>query len=202
MLDTDIQERIGQFKADLLRHDDETMIQRYFEHDTEPYCMDNRSYFDLKKSIGTQYTLELKSVFMVGSGKLGFSIKPGHEFRPFGDNSDVDLAIVSSGLFEKVWGACSLYSRQRGQVWADKKKFCSYLLQGWIRPDLLPIGMGFPMRNEWWDFFQGLTNAQKYGPYKIRAGLYYSSFFLHEYQKACLLACRDMAREGGILGED
>jgi hypothetical protein len=40
-----------------------------------------------------------KTITMVGSGRIGFSLDPGTFGRPFGNHSDLDIAIVSDSLF-------------------------------------------------------------------------------------------------------
>jgi hypothetical protein len=46
------------------------------------------------------------SVFIVGSAKLGYRFSPHNRnelFRPFGNSSDVDVAILSNKMFEYFW---------------------------------------------------------------------------------------------------
>lgn len=40
---------------------------------------------------------------IVGSGRFGFSMKPGHNLRAFSDASDIDVIIVNSRLFDDLW---------------------------------------------------------------------------------------------------
>lgn len=56
----------------------------------------------LNKNIGVAF----HNVLMVGSGKTGYSLAPNKDFKKFdeGDeDSDIDIAIISSKLFEFVW---------------------------------------------------------------------------------------------------
>jgi hypothetical protein len=43
------------------------------------------------------------SIRIVGSARLGFSMKPGKDLRPFSDTSDIDVVIVDAGLFDRLW---------------------------------------------------------------------------------------------------
>ena len=63
-------------------------------------------------------------------------------------------------------------------------------MYGWIRPDKLPPEDRFAESRQWWNFFNKLTAAETYGPYKIRAGLYYSWFFLEGFQRICVDQCK------------
>ncbi|KAA6325568.1 hypothetical protein EZS27_025233 [termite gut metagenome] len=56
----------------------------------------------LNKSIGVAF----HNILMVGSGKIGCSLSPDKEFKKFDDgdeNSDIDIAIISSKLFDHLW---------------------------------------------------------------------------------------------------
>jgi hypothetical protein len=57
----------------------------------------------LNKSIGVAF----HNILMVGSGKTGCSLSPDKYFKKFDDgdeNSDIDIAIISSKLFDHLWG--------------------------------------------------------------------------------------------------
>lgn len=43
------------------------------------------------------------SVIVVGSARLGYSLNPKQAFRDFGENSDIDVAIVDQNVFEETW---------------------------------------------------------------------------------------------------
>jgi hypothetical protein len=194
-----IEERIGAFKRDLFELEEEEIIQKCFQHNMEPVCISNDTYFLLKSKISKHFGLHPIDVFMVGSGKLGFTIKPNEQFRQFGDSSDIDIAIVSEELFERFWKAVYLYKNEV-KYWPKEERFKNYLLSGWIRPDLLPPAKRFSEAQEWWDFFRNLTASGEFGPYKISAGLYYSRFFFESYQKKCITLCKEIIyRESGFL---
>jgi hypothetical protein len=56
----------------------------------------------LNKSIGVAF----HNILMVGSGKIGCSLSPNKEFKKFDDgdeNSDIDIAVISSKLFDYLW---------------------------------------------------------------------------------------------------
>jgi hypothetical protein len=126
---------------------------------------------------------------MVGSARLGFTIKSSEPYRLFGDRSDIDLAIISPRLFEDFWKAVLLY-KEDVKYWPKEEGFKKYLLRGWIRPDLLPPADAFKKAADWWEFFRELTYSGRFGPYKISGSLYYSKFFFELYQSACIRACK------------
>src|SRR5438094_734671 len=40
---------------------------------------------------------------LVGSGQLGFSLRPDQLLRPFRADSDLDMVVVSSEIFDAAW---------------------------------------------------------------------------------------------------
>jgi len=178
---------LKEFKTDLNGLSSLQMIRKYILNGA-CHVLDHDQHFRLKEEICEHFKVEFNSVVLVGSGKLGFSIKPAKRFQSFGDDSDIDVAVVSPQLFEKVWEEAYLY-KKGGAYWPKATSFFTYLSEGWIRPDKLPSSDSFEFTATWWDFFNEITASKRYGPYKIRAGLYHSMFFLQEYQKICIEQC-------------
>jgi hypothetical protein len=178
---------IENFKADLNFLTSLQLFRKYILGST-CHILNSQQDLELREKVSTTFDIGFQDVIIVGSGKLGFSIKPNKRYISFCDESDIDIAIVSTKLFEKVWKETYLYNKS-GADWPESNKFFTYLSKGWIRPDKLPRSKYFTFTDQWWDFFNGLTLSKKYGPYKIRAGLYYSSFFLEEYQMICIEQC-------------
>ncbi len=146
------------------------------------------SYFKLRLTVADRWEVHPSEIIMVGSGKLGFSLKPTQYFNAFHSDSDFDLAILSSELFDRYWKKVHRYA-QRNRLWNNKRLFLDTLAGGWIRPDLLPTN-DFADRRKWWDFFGGLSNRRDFGYKKIRAGVYKSWDFLEVYHVNNLLRCR------------
>jgi hypothetical protein len=175
------------FKADLHLLSSTQLIRKYIYNGSCNVLNDDKHY-QLKEEICEHLKIEFNDVVLVGSAKLGFSIKPSKRFAAFGEESDIDVAVVSKSLFERIWEEAFLYKKS-GADWPAASSFFKYLSQGWIRPDKLPSSDYFTFTATWWNFFNGMTSSRKYGPYIIRAGLYHSSFFLQEYQKICIEQC-------------
>jgi len=126
---------------------------------------------------------------MVGSGKLGFSIAHPKRYRSFAETSDLDVAIVSPNLFDRVWEEVF---RTRGTFgyWPGESDFSAYLARGWIRPDKLPPARRFQIADDWWKFFDSLAATGNFGRYKIRGGLYRDWIFLKGYQNLAVVGCK------------
>lgn len=192
MADDEIEAKIGQFKVDIHEHPTPYVIHQYITHGNA-FILDETPYFQLKEAVAINFNVHPTNVYMVGSGKLGFSIKPSRRYQSFGEASDIDLAIISQEMFEQIWKRVFQYYTDVGTWWAKSDKFLQYLFKGWIRPDLLPYGHSFQISSQWWDFFQSLTNSGIYGPYKIVAGVYHSMYFFESYQSICIEQCKQIS---------
>lgn len=189
--------RIDKFKTDLVSMESLQVVQKHVL-DGPCYILNEDIHYDLKLAIADRFELNPRDIFVVGSAKLGFSIAGNKRYRPFGDHSDIDIALVSDRLFDLVWQKVFEYWDGPGRdvYWDQQGDFMTYLFRGWIRPDKLPPARDFPYRLEWFRFFQGLASAGKFGQYKVAAGLYKSLFFLERYQCICTQQCREMLMIG------
>ncbi|WP_160285814.1 hypothetical protein [Pseudomonas knackmussii] len=178
---------IDEFKADLLRLNSTQMYRKYILGGGSRVLTDDL-YYQLRQDVCEGLRVEFNDVVLVGSGRLGFSLNPKQRYREFCDDSDIDLAIVSTPLFERVWKEAYLYKRS-GADWPKSGEFFRYLSNGWVRPDMMPSSRYFELSKRWWNFFNELTRSQKYGAYKVRGGLYHSHFFLENYQIVCIEQC-------------
>lgn len=92
---------IDEFKADL-KVLSSLQIYREYVLGGDCHLLDNHLLFELREVVCDRFEIEFSDVILVGSGKLGFSIKPGRRYGFFNDDSDIDVAIVSAKLFERV----------------------------------------------------------------------------------------------------
>lgn len=119
--------------------------------------------------IATTFHVNNKEVFIVGSGKTGFSMKPKNLFNTFDhaykqttlnkDKSDLDIVIVSSALFDSIGNSMYRYTAAYSNKWETNKyysqesiksfnvpicyKCFEYYTKGWFRPDYKPDGFEF-----------------------------------------------------------
>lgn len=183
-----LEQRVNDFRADLRRLEMGVMVQKYLTYGSCALFTSD-TYFELKRQVADQFGLHPSEVLVVGSAKLGFSIAPTKRYTHFNDQSDIDVALVAPHLFEQIWAEVYEY-KQSGAYWDRFNSFCQYLFEGWIRPDKLPPSSRFSRAMEWWEYFRVLTNSAKFGPFKIRAGLYKSWRFLEGYQQQCVAECK------------
>lgn len=185
------------FMADLMDHDDTTMMDRYY-YSGNGAILDAGNEAALRREISDRFGVSMRDVLLVGSAKLGFTIKakPGRpEFSPFGDTSDIDVAIISSQLFLEYWQYAFDFWMEQSD-WDQAGRFRKYLFRGWLRPDKLPNSPDFTKSRDWFEFFRALQATGKYGGFKIAAGVYFNETFWESYVGSALSDCRRSLEEG------
>jgi hypothetical protein len=189
LINHNIEEEIAGFKKGLLVHSASEIVQSRIIFG-ECVMLEKETYHSLRVEVAKHFGVHSNEVLVVGSAKLGFSIAPSKMYKPFNDSSDIDVVIVSSVLFDKIWK--SVYHLWREKIyWNAEAGFQKYLFQGWIRPDKLPISKKFPLTSEWWEFFRKLTSSGAFGDYKISGAIYKDWDFLEGYQNFAVQNCKD-----------
>lgn len=114
----------------------------FFEH-----IQEGKEY-EFKKDIARILNVHIRDIVIVGSGKLGFSMKPDsadsslYHYRAFDGNvdkkSDLDIAIVSSSLFDREMQ--NLYDDIvfTKVTWGKRNDFAKYMLKGRLAIRFLP----------------------------------------------------------------
>lgn len=176
----------------------EIIVQQHLIDGTSYFfdCIQIGEEFEFKKDLAKSLGVHIRNIVIVGSGKLGFSIKPDDDilsFYPFKDfdhdyiidveneKSDLDIAVVSGSLFDKqlvqIYNHTNCYSLSsyKGRT---KKSFADYILKGWLRPDFVPID--YAITNE----IKAVQDKykMKYGR-DINIGIYKSWYFFEKYHQ-------------------
>lgn len=147
---------LEKFKEDCIASKPDSIVQRYL--------IENPSYFfkkievgkeyDFKKEIASILNVHIREIVIVGSGKLGFSLKPDDSglglylFKEFDHNfkndlslkkSDLDIAIVSPFLFDKeiknLYDHTDFYKNN----WSNRNSLARYALMGRLAIRFLPL---------------------------------------------------------------
>jgi hypothetical protein len=109
---------LDSFKHECMQSRPDTVVQKHIVDGTTFFFDQIRKgeEFDFKKDIAEIIDVHIRDIVIVGSGKLGFSLKPNNSenglylYKEFDSNykednelekSDLDVAIVSSVLFDK-----------------------------------------------------------------------------------------------------
>ena len=186
---TELEQQIEEFKLDLRSGDAVEICRRHVVFG-ECAVISNEEYFRLRNVVASKFDIHPNDVLVVGSGKLGFSIAPKKRYRPFNDDSDLDVVIISETFFDLVWMSVHRFFDQGG-YWERKNQFHEYLFRGWIRPDKLPPDHKFPFGKEWWEFFNELSRSRDYSINRIRGAIYKNWYFLESYQSQAISKCID-----------
>ncbi|MFL1404168.1 hypothetical protein ACJO2E_02335 [Marinobacter sp. M1N3S26] len=187
------------FIEDCKTKPEDEVVQRHLI-DGESYFF--RAHFDIneefhfKRDIAKSLNVHIRDIVLVGSGKLGFSIKPDrpgsslylfkkfdHDFNE--DNSkpksDLDVAIVSGRLFDDQ--LVSLYDHTDCYLQSaidprDRNQIAKYVLKGWIVPKLLPDGYEISPEIE-------KTKRELERKYRreVNIGIYKSWYFFEKYHR-------------------
>jgi len=141
-----------------------------------------------EKKISEKFDVSFHEVFITGSAKLGFS---PFKQKNFDYDSDIDVAIVSKELYEKISDLICRYQmelrRTRKSVtdWEISMyhEFLEYTAMGWMRPDKLPVSFQLKgLKDAWFDFFRSLSYGKsEVGNHKVSAGVFKSYRFFEQY---------------------
>ncbi|MDR6919589.1 hypothetical protein [Chryseobacterium sp. 2987] len=149
---------LNDFKKECIAYQSDIIVQKHLIEGESFFFREilNQSEFDFKKDISTILNAHLREVVIVGSGKLGFSIKPEkgtglYMFKDFDFNynrdnknekSDLDIAIISSELFDRefknLYYHTSYYSESFLSIWKDRNALAKYVLKGRLATRFFP----------------------------------------------------------------
>jgi|LakMenEpi03Aug12_release.lakeMendotaPanAssembly.Ray.scaffolds.fasta_scaffold259084_2 hypothetical protein len=151
----------------------------------------------ISAQLARKYGIEATRVrlWITGSSKLGFSIveksKNGRKlprYRPFGPDSDIDVAIISPDIFNMIWEDLCVFAH--GEAWIpwDSRALGDYMIYGWLRPDHFPHGKT-RRGDDWWDVFRALSLDTRFKRRQVRGGLFHSVGDLHRYLRRAVIEC-------------
>lgn len=154
-------------------------------------------HYEFRKKISQKFNINFHEIYITGSAKLGFS---AHKRKLFDFDSDIDIAIISSDLYERFMSDIYSYQMElrenRRAISSRELKqyhtFLEYTAIGWMRPDQLPTSFHIgQIKQEWFDFFHSLSYGKsEVGDYKVTAGAFKSYSHLEKYAISSLNAVR------------
>lgn len=73
--------------------------------DATPFVFEQNplSWDTFRQELVTRLGVSTTDIRVVGSGRLGISMKPGMNLTRFSDRSDIDVVIVNAELFDQLW---------------------------------------------------------------------------------------------------
>lgn len=146
-------------------------------------------FYDFKKHIAEHFSVGTHEIFIVGSGKMGFSYISQRD--SFTAESDIDIAIISNRLFDEYSTIIReyVYDKKAHLITHSKEEERDYrfVLQnmalGWIRPDIFPDIFTRILPDPQWDeFFRSISSGRsEVGDYEVKGGVFRSYDDLHRY---------------------
>lgn len=95
----------NEFRQLLADSSDADLLGPCLNDDLTPYVFGTRTdmWTDFRNEVSGELGVPAANVRIVGSARLGFSLKPGTNLRNYGDKSDVDVIVINANLFDYVW---------------------------------------------------------------------------------------------------
>ncbi len=185
--------RVQRFKDELKTLSDDHLHLFVRKHITTglPIALSQDDYFELRQTIATEFHLHPTAVIIVGSCRMGFSIKPSKRYLEVSESSDIDVAMVSQNQFDYYWNGVFNYAHSN-IAWRHEehfKRFVKVLFNGWIDPRWLPRVPAFKESQDWAGFFDQLMRSRRFGRRRITARLYRSWERLEAYQSKNVNLC-------------
>jgi hypothetical protein len=196
-------EHLESFQRDIARPDlpIRSVVRRHVITG-DPVAITRDQYFDLRDQVGKEFNIHPTNIILVGSCRTGFTLKKGERgrYRLCRPDSDLDIAVVSPELFNKLWDAAfSLAEADR--MWRVEQKtrwLIRDMFEGKVRPHTLPRRDEFKLANDWKSFFDTVSRERAFGTGRKVSGFVYSSWHrLEAYQERLVQMCRDELLAGG-----
>ena len=106
---------------------DKELLRTCLQDDITPYVFELKpmAWNTFRDEIAPQLRVSNGDIRVVGSGRLGFSLKPYNNLARFTDKSDIDVVIVNPDAFDELWLSLLHAAYPRSPL-TDK-------LGGWLR---------------------------------------------------------------------
>jgi len=167
---------IDSFKQELVNDNLSLVVQKWVI-DRTPYVFktDQAEYVLWKSKLANKIRVDGRAITLIGSASVGFSLSPDKNYRAFNEESDIDVAIVSSHHFELAWhtvrnlgaGIHSLNYLQRNSL-ADHRNRLIY----WGTFDTKHLLSKLPFGKQWFEAFEEMTAIEPTRDRDINARIY------------------------------
>ena len=131
-----------EFRDLLPQQTDIQLLDPCLRDDQTPYVFQPRptAWDTFRNELVSKLSISRNDVRVIGSGRFGFSMKPGNNFKRFADTSDIDVVIVNAVLFDQLWLALLEAAYPRPPItemprvggWLRKRRYELYT--GWLTP--------------------------------------------------------------------
>ena len=166
-----------EFRGLLQRQSDRQLLDPCLRDEGTPYVFQEKSdaWDTFRDELVSHLGVSRADIRVVGSGRFGFSMKPGRNLRRFRDTSDIDVTIVNDGLFDQLWLSLLDAAYPRPPVtdtlsggWLKRRK--NELYTGWLTPLEIKLNIGIfgakakPVLDFNTRWFNALKQASRHPP--------------------------------------
>ena len=129
-----------EFRQLIQQQNDNQLLAPCLQNDDAPYIFQDAvaPWNVFRDEIAGKLGVVRADIRIIGSGRLGFSLKPGAQLKTFSDKSDVDVLIVNPGVFDELWFHLleAAYPRSGAPArlggWLEDRR--NEVYTGWISP--------------------------------------------------------------------
>lgn len=187
---SEVSAAVAAFRSRLADSEAMSIVRETITHGPS-FVVSATQFVAMREHLATHLSLSAnRDVFMVGSAKLGFSIKTKRRWLAFNDDSDVDLAVVSPALYETVWSEVRRFQRGGG-LWPSEDQrshFKNDHVHGVIKPHVI-LGISDTAKH----LFDIQTGMRRLGlsDYPVTLAVWHSMDALEEYQVLNVRQCQE-----------
>lgn len=119
---------------------DTDLLGPCLREDLTPYVFEPEpdAWVAFRAELNEKLDADPADIRIVGSGRFGFSLKPGNNLKPYSDKSDIDVVVISSNLFDLLWYGLLRAAYPRSPVTEQAGKWLrnrqKELYTGWLSP--------------------------------------------------------------------
>ena len=152
--------------------------------------VDRNQYVNWRITLADLLHVDPGEIVLVGSAALGFSLNPHKGFRPFTDDSDIDVAVISQRHFEEAWHYMRhMPSAKRGRMGAAARRALDehrerHIYFGVVATDR--IIQYLPFAQEWLTALSFMAGVEPTLEREINARIYRDFHALRSYQVLAL----------------
>jgi hypothetical protein len=153
------------------------VLSRLFAMPPHAYLgTDAATYAAFQIEIAGLLAVPANDVCLIGSARLGFSLNKDHLLKPFGNQSDLDLVVVSSSAFDTCWDELikntEIFKLAGDEEWRRLKKTRENFFNGYLRADQVPSAC--TLSKDWFPRLAGPFKCPVARRYPVKAWLFKS----------------------------
>jgi hypothetical protein len=159
----------------------------------------------LRRHLSSRLALNENNIVIVGSAQVGFSLSPDSFFRPFSEDSDIDVLVVDEQLFDRIWAAILRWHYPRrawldGSDWEWARLRQKELYWGWFTPNKIRFnGLTLPdmlkpvrdLSTSWFNAFRSLSQYREFSRRDVSGRLYRTWQHARLYHESGLFEIRE-----------